>query len=148
MPAKGAIDPNAAITAQFRLEIPGAPDLVFTRVGEMETQLVMAEMPDKTMQPTGQANPGEFEADLPMHHADQRAFLEAWLILTRTGSPGHKLVGTMYYLRADGVTSVRSVLLDGLVLRGDKDPEMSAGEDGEMAVITYSFTYDDRIKLP
>lgn len=146
MPAQGKADANSAVTNSYRLEIVGLPDIFFTRVGELERKLIMVDMPDQTKQVSGQVSSGEFDADQLAHHEGERAALEALLTLSASGTLGHKTVGTMFYLRADG-TVVLSVMLDGLICMGRKLPEMNAQDDGEKVVITWSFTYDDLIFL-
>jgi hypothetical protein len=147
MAAKGSAQANAAFSNQYKLEIPGLPDTFFTRVGELERMVTVAEMPDKTQQTTGQINPGEFEADQLLHHAAERAALEALLNLTATGTLGHKIVGTMHYLGSDGASVKLSVLIDGLMVKGRKLPEVNSGEDGEAVNITWTLAYDDLIFL-
>lgn len=147
MAGKGTVEANAAVTNQFRLEIPGTPDILFVRVGELERLLVLAEMPDKTMQSTGQVQPGEFEADIMAHHTAARVALDAMFELARTGAPLNKVVGTMHYLGADGASVKLSKLLDGLICKGSKLPEMQSGDDGEGVKVTYMFSYDDVIPI-
>lgn len=142
MAAKGTAQANAAMTNQYVLEIAGAPDIFFVRVGELTSELVLAELADKTMQTTGQVNPGEFEADQYVHHDSEVLFLDALYILARTGAPLHKLGALLHLKRANGST-VRSILIDGLICKGKKSPELSAGDDGSAVMFTWTFSYDD-----
>lgn len=143
MGAKGQAQALAAMSNNYKLVIPLLPEIFFTRIGELDHQVVMAEMPDKTMQTTGQSNPGEFEAEQMMHHTAERAALEAMLKLTETGTLGYKTSGILYYLGADNSTVKLPVLIDGLVVKGRKTPEVASGDDGTALTITWSFSYDN-----
>ena len=147
MPAKGTAQARAAMTNQYLLEISGLIQIFFTRVGEIDSQLILTELPDKTMQTTGQVSPGEFEADQLMHHRAEVAALEAFHQLSRNGAPGGKSQAILHHLGADGISVKLSQLLPGLLIKGRKTPELNHGDDGESVKITWMFSYDDVIWL-
>ena len=143
MPGKGKVKSRAAMTNSFRFEVDGLPDIYFVRFGELERMIVLAEMPDKTMQSTGQVNPGETEADTLLHHTADRLALEALHRLAEGGLLGNKVDGTLYFLGADGFSVKAAALIQGAIFRGRKTPELNTKEDGEAVVQTWTVSYDD-----
>lgn len=144
MTAKGTAQPNAAMTNQFRLEIVGLPEIYFSRVGEIERMITLAELPDRTYQSTGQVAVGEFEADMMPHHDTEWLAVQAWHREVEAGLATAKRPGTLYALRANGQVA-RALQLDGVLLKGWKLPEFATGEDGSGVVATLTLTYDDVI---
>lgn len=148
MAAKGTIEAGAAVTNHFRFEIFGIVPIPVTRIGELTREIVMAEMPDQTMQTTGQVKPGDSDFDVPAHHDAAVAGLNALMALNANGVVLGKVPATLYILGADNTSVKRSVLLDGFAITGLKTPELNSGDDGEMVAFTYSFSYDNLVFLP
>ena len=143
---KGTIEPGSALTNKFQLKITGLPTIYFVRFGELETELKLAKMPDLTWQTTGQVDPIEVEADHMIHHSAERVALEAWHAAAVAGAAGHKLPGMLHLLGADG-NPVVSYLLDGVINKGRKIPELAVGNDGEGVVCTWKLAVDNVIPL-
>ena len=146
MPAEGTVEPGAAVTNKFKLEIQGVQDTYWTRMGELTSELVTAEMDDGTVQTTGRLKPGESDGDQYMHHASERLALEVLYRACQTGAPGHKRPATLTFLGADG-QPVMGMLILGFLLKGRKTPELASGSDGEGVKITWMFSHDRLVIL-
>lgn len=145
--AKGQVSADAALTNQYRLEIPGTPPIYFARVGEISRELVTTELADKTAQTTGQINVIETEADTYAHHVAERLALEALLTAATVGAPGHKIAtALLFLLGADGQPRV-TYSLAGLIVKGRKTPELNSGDDGAGVLLTWMLSIDDAIEV-
>lgn len=147
MPAKGTVSADAALSNQFKLEITGLPAIVFTRVGDISSELVTTTMADQTVQTTGQVKPAEFEVDHYVHHTAERVAMEAWFLACASGATGHKLPGFLYLLGADGSTIKATYMLDGVICKGRKLPEHDAMGDGEGVRLTWTCSVDSVLPL-
>lgn len=145
-PAKGTIEPGAALSNSFRLEVPILGTIYFTKVGALEQELKTATMADTTAQVTGKVDPVETEVEQYAHHDAEVAALEAWYAACKVGAPGHKQIGTLYLLGSDG-NPVRSFLLDGILCKGRTIPELDAAGDGEGVRFTWKLVVDNVIPL-
>jgi hypothetical protein len=144
--AKGTVEPGAALSNSFRLEIPILGTVYFTKVGALEQELKTAVLPDSTAQTTGKVDPVEFDAEQMAHHGTEILALEAWFAACKVGAPLHKQIGTLHMLGADG-EPVRSYLLDGLILKGRTIPELDASGDGEGVRFGWKLVVDNVVPL-
>lgn len=147
MASKGRVEAGSAMTNQYKLEVPGAPDIFFTRVGEIESELVLADMADRTRQTTGAVNASEVEVEQYIHHATERVFMESWFALCCVGAPLHKLTGLLFLFAADGTTVKASYLLDGMILKKRGTPELAAGDDGAGGKLKWTISIDMLIPI-
>ena len=147
MPARGTVEADAALSNQYRLEITGLPAIVFTRVGDISTELVTTTMADQTVQTTGQVKASEFEVDHYLHHQAERVAMEAWFLACSSGATGHKLPAFLYLLGADGLTIKATYMLDGVICKGRKLPELDGMGDGEGVRLTWTCSADAVIPL-
>ena len=76
------------------------------------------------------------------HHDSEIVALEAWYAACKVGAPGHKQIGTLHMLGADG-QPVRSFLLDGLICKGRSTPELDASADGDGLIFTWKMVVDN-----
>lgn len=143
---KGTVQAGSAVTNQFKLVLPGLPEIYFTRVGELSRELVIAEMADGTWQSTGRIKPGEVECEQYMHHLAERVAMEAWHQACATGAPGHKIAGEMFYMGADG-QPVAAYILVGVLNKGRKTPEVNVAQEGEGVQIVWMLAFDDVVQL-
>jgi len=143
MAAHASIQPDAAMTNQFKLEIEGLPAIVFTSTGELATELELATMPDGTRQSTGKTKPSDTEVKHMAHHAEERIAMEAWFAQCIAGSPTGKRPGFLHLLGADGRTVKASYALDGCLAYIRKLPELDSSTEGEGAMLTWSLSVDN-----
>lgn len=143
---QGKVQAGAAMTNQFTLSILGLPDIYVTRLGELTTEVMVAEMSDGTRQTTGKVKGQDVEMDTYLHHATERAALEGMLVATQTGAPGYKLPATLHMNGADG-QPVASWTLDGFFIKGRKSPELNVSDDGDGVKLTWMVSYDNLLPL-
>jgi len=144
--AKGTVEEGAALSNAFRLEIPVLGTVYFTKVGQLEQELKTTTLPDSTAQTTGKVDPVETDVEQMAHHDSEIVALEAWYAACKAGAPGHKQIGTLHLLGADG-EPVRSYLLDGVICKGRTIPELDASADGEGLAFTWKIVVDNVIPL-
>ena len=140
--AKGTVEEGAALSNSFRLEIPILGTIYFTKLGSLGQELKTTTLADSTAQTTGKVDPVETDAEQYGHHDSEIAALEAWYLACQTGAPGHKQIGTLHLLGADG-EPVRSYLLDGVICKGRTIPELDASADGEAVAFSWKMVIDN-----
>lgn len=147
MPSKGSIQPGAAMTNQFQVVIGAILPILATRVTGLDRSVKTANLPDQTWQSTGQV-PAlmSIEIDVPLHHAAEVLAMEGLELLTVTGAPLYKSAAFVYVLDASGAVK-KTYNLIGFGVTGHKVPELNAGNDGGMAVITFMCAADDSLSL-
>lgn len=145
---KGAILPGHVGVNRYELLVLGAPPLVFHEVSGMESETPWIELPDRTQASGGEEGVGEFTVMQPMHHAVERAYMEAWLRAGRDPVlPEYKKVATMIWTNIHGdVAAVWSLV--GLAVSKRATPDAEMANDGEMAAIEWTFKYDSMDPLP
>lgn len=143
---KGTVEDGAALSNSFRLEVPVLGTIYFTKVGQLEQELKTTTLPDSTAQVTGKTDPIETEVDQMAHHDGEIVALEAWYAACKAGAPGHKQIGTLHLLGADG-EPVRSFLLEGMICKGRTIPELDASAEGEGVQFTWKLSIDNVVPL-
>ena len=148
MPAKGTIGGDIIPVNKFKLLVAGLVPITFTKVGSLESELERVDLPDRTRATGGNSKALEFEVETPAHHKVEQAALEAWY---REGhdpvSPTYKKVGTLVLLSNSGaITRSFSILGMFPVKRGLPDLEMA--NEGDPAMVKWTFSADDVVPLP
>ncbi len=145
---KGAILPGHVGQNRYKLQIVGAPELVFTEVSGLESETTVVELPDRTQASGGEEMVGEITAQHPLHHGVERAYLEAWLVAGRDPvQPGYKRPATMTWINIHGeVAGVWSIV--GMFCSKRVLPDAEMGNDGEMTTIEWTFKHDSCVPLP
>ena len=143
MAIKNILDANHVQVNKFILLVVGLPPIRFTSVGAIESELDDIERPDRTRETGGRQKPGEFEVTQPAHHILERAAMEAWFEECQDPvSPTHKKTGTILARNQSDVV-VMSYQLEGLKIMTRALPEFELDNDGEMAEITWTLTFDE-----
>jgi hypothetical protein len=148
MAAKGTIKGDHIPVNKYQLLVAGLVPVTFTKISGIESELETVDLPDRTKATGGNVKTIEFTAEVPMHHVIEQTALEAWF---REGqdpvSPGYKKVGTLVAMSNTGrITRSYSILGVFASKRGLPDFEME--NEGEMAVVTWTFSADDILPLP
>ena len=147
MAIKGTIQQDHLQVNKFTLQVSGLPPILFTTISGIEEELDTVELPDRTPQTGGRAKPVEFDATTPMHHKLEKAALDLWLReCTDPVSPLHKKLGTLIIESQSTLTKVSFALL-GLFVFKRATPDLDLENDGEMAMITWSFKAADLTRL-
>lgn len=140
---KGAIQPNHIPLNNFKLLVVGLPGLTPTKISGIEEELETVDLPDRTKASGGNTKPGEFTMMLPMHHSVEQAAMEVWFSESQDPvTPTYKKPGTLIHNALDG-TPLRSFTLVGLFPRKRKLPDLEMKNEGEMAEVEWTFSFDD-----
>ncbi|KKN36512.1 hypothetical protein LCGC14_0772980 [marine sediment metagenome] len=147
MAIKGTIQQDHIQVNKFQLLVASLPPILFTTISGIEEELDTVELPDRTPQTGGRAKPVEFDATQPMHHSLERAAMDAWLReCTDPVSPFHKKIGTLIMESQTTIVKASFALL-GLFVFKRATPDLDLENDGEMAMITWSFKAADLTRL-
>ncbi|MHA1572425.1 MAG: hypothetical protein ACTSX8_00370 [Alphaproteobacteria bacterium] len=139
---KGTIQPGHVGKNRYELTVVGAPTLVFHEVAGLTSETPTVELPDRTQASGGEEAPGELTVMQPMHHATERAYMEAWLLAGRDPvAPGYKRDATMVWKNIHGVVTATWSLV-GLFVSQRVTPDGEMANDGEMADIEWTLKYD------
>jgi len=140
---KGEVLPGAVMTNKFKLEFIGAfavPLLYIISTGEMVTEVIMAEMSDRTKRSTGETKPFSFDIEVPLHDPGQLA-LHTWLLACKAALPGYVQGGLMTFMSAAGLPA-RVVSLIGCICEKETLPAMNKAEDGKQGNAKYTISVD------
>lgn len=142
MVQKGIVQPNHIPVNNFELIVVGLPPILFTTVSGFDEETQSVEMPDRTMVTGGNSTAVEFEGTTFEHHSNELPFLELW----RTEgvdpvSPTYKKVGTLIKRKIDGTVGTTRTLF-GLWVKNRSNPDLDLANEGEPAMITWTFSAD------
>lgn len=146
----GRIQEGHAPSNKFKIEIiprTGAdplpiPPLTVTEMGELGEKIILAKMPDRSKQPTGESEVDDVTMSGPLHHNGEFEGMNAWRLACKLGAPSSKQDAIVYYLGADG-QPVRATHLKGVLLSEFKTSELKAADDGSMGKWTATLSIDD-----
>ena len=81
MGLKGELNEDHIPLNKYSLLIVGAipPEITFTAVSGLESEVVGTDLPDRTTASGGQKNPSEFTVKVPTHHTLDIIFMDGWL---------------------------------------------------------------------
>ena len=143
MGLKGIIQPNHVPLNKFQLFVVGIPQIVFVQVSGIEEQLDVVDMPDRTKASGGNTKPVEFTGMTMMHHVVERVALESWFKEGQDPvTPTYKKIGTLIH---KGIRDniLATFTLPGLFITGRKLPDLDLANEGEPAMIEWTFSADD-----
>lgn len=143
----GDINPDHIPTNKYQLLILGLPPLTCTEISGLETELVTAEMPDRSVVSGGQQSASEFTIMIPEHHIVEQAAMEAWLIeSTDPVLPTYKKVGTLLAMSISGGTVVSKSLV-GVFPKKRALPDREMVNEGEMAAVEWTLSVDQVLPI-
>ena len=142
MGAKYVLSPNPILTTNYRLQVVGLPEIPFVTIGGLEAEIPKVELPDKTQVSSGRTNPGETEVAVPAHEAVAVAAMNAWHEQGQDPiNPSYKKTGNMVIDSGNFMSTYTKTMI-GIWVSKEGTPDVAMGEDGEMAVLTYTICYD------
>ena len=143
MGVKGKLKPDHIPQNKYELLVVGIPiPLTFVTVGAIEEELDMVDLPDRTRASGGETKPVEFSGTLPMHHLAEQAAMELWYTEGKAPvSATYKKVGSLVLQSISGAL-IRSYSLDGLCVTKRGLPEFGMENEGEAAMVEWSFSAD------
>jgi hypothetical protein len=144
VPLQGLIEEGHIPTNKYELIFLGMPPITPTKVSGLEETLEVSEMPDRTIQSSGQTEAVEWTMDLPMHHRLQQAAMEVWYAQCKDPvQPGYKKAGSMISRAAMAGRLPVTWSLIGTFPKGRKTPDLDMGEKGETTYVTWTMTSDE-----
>lgn len=147
MVMKGSIEPDHVPINNYELIIVGLPRIFFSTISGIEEELQVINLPDRTQASGGNTLPGEFTATQLIHHETELAALEIWFKegqdpVTLT----YKKIATLIHKSISGTNKARYSLV-GLFISKRKLPDLEKANDGEAAMIEWTFKFDDILPL-
>lgn len=140
---KGTIQPDHISVNKYELLALGMPPIQFTEVSGIEEELETVDLPDRTTASGGNTKPVEFTAKHMMHHLVEQAAMEVWFKESQDPvSPLYKKAGTLIHKSISGKV-IRSYTLLGLYPTKRKLPDLEMANEGEPAVVEWTFKADD-----
>ena len=147
MSLRGTIRSNHMPVNNFRLVVVGLPPLTPVSIGELESELETVMLPDRTVVSGGNTKPGETDIAIPAHHDIEIFAMELWLRGSKDPvNPAYKLPATVLLNRLAGGIP-RTFSLPGLFPKKRVTPALEMDNEGDMAVIVYTLSYDDVVLL-
>ena len=147
MTIKGVFLPDHIQVNKFQLSVPGLPPLTPISIGELESELDKVELPDRTTASGGREKAGEFELVIPAHHTLEIAAMELWVVEGLDPiSPLYKKIATLFGF-SQSTLGQKSWMIGGAWASKRALPAWELDNDGEMANITYTISYDEVIPL-
>lgn len=144
---KGALQEDRMPTNKYQLKILTQPDFTPTAISGIEEELETVDLPDRTRASGGNTGPIEFTADFPMHHQVEIAALDLWFQEGQDPvSPTYKKGGTLVVQSISGAKT-KSYTLVGLFVTKRALPDFEMGNEGDLAVVTYTFSADDMLPV-
>ncbi|RLE17973.1 MAG: hypothetical protein DRJ65_22035 [Acidobacteria bacterium] len=144
---KGAIKPDHMPVNKYDFIILGMPSFTPITVSGIENELQTVDLPDRTKASGGNRNPSEVTVTFPMHHLAEQAALELWFAESQDPvSPTYKKVGTLIHKSNSGQT-FRSYTMDGIFPSKQSLPELNMDNEGEQAVVEWTFQIDDLLPI-
>lgn len=140
---KGEINPDHMPVNKFSFRVLGFIDLTVVELSGIEDELETVELPDRTMGTGGNRKAGEFELTIPMHHDLEFAAMEVWFLEGQDPvSPTYKKSATISHKSASG-RAVRNFTVGGCFVKKRALPDLDKSNEGEMATVTYTMSYDN-----
>jgi hypothetical protein len=147
MPLKATLKPDHIPVNKYEFAVVGLVPLTFTGISGIEEELDTTELPDRTRASGGNTKPGEFTARAPLHHTAEHTALEVWYNEGKdpVSSTYKKPVTLTMKSLTDGIT--RSYTLMGVFITGRGLPELEMSNEGEIAVVEWTFSYDSILPI-
>ena len=144
---KGDIQPDHIPVNKFQLIVVGLPPIHFTQLSGIEEELDVTDLPDRTKATGGNTQPVEFTAMTPLHHTVERAALEAWFQEGQDPvSPTYQKAASLIHSSIGG-GSLATFSLIGLFISKRKLPDLDTANEGEMAVVEWTFNANDLLPV-
>jgi hypothetical protein len=145
---KGKVQADHMPVNKYSLFIVGMPPIMFTKVSGIEEELQTVDLPDRTSASGGHTAPVEFTAESMMHHSVERYALELWYKEGQDPvSPLYKKVGTLIHHSLTG-DKLATYTLIGCFVKKRKLPDLEMANEGEPAVIEWTFKADQVTPVP
>jgi hypothetical protein len=139
---KGYIKENHIPLNKFELLVLGLPKLTLVSTDDIDEELEVVDMPDRTSRSGGQTKSVSFTGKIPMHHDVEVAALELWYKQGQDPvQAGYLKAGSMVWYRNDGTP--RTFELLNIFVCGRTIPGGDMSNAGEAAMLTFKFRADE-----
>lgn len=143
MVLKGAVQPGHIPVNNYELIVVGLPKILFTQISGIEEETQKVNLPDRTVASGGNKLPVEFTGMSFEHHRVEVAALEFWRIEgVDPVSVTYKKLANLIKKNIHG-TIVSTKTLIGLWVTKRKDADLDLANEGEPAMVEWSFSADD-----
>jgi len=144
---RGEVLPDHMPISNFTLLVVGLPPMYFSKIAGLEQELQTVDLPDRTTASGGNTTPVEFTAETMMHHTNDQLALELWFKEGQDPvSPLYKKAATLIHKSLSG-GNFRSFTLVALYVSKRKTPDLDKINEGEPAVIEWTFKADDMLPI-
>lgn len=140
-PIIGEIRPDHMPKNKWLLQFAGVIPITAVTATIPETELETTQLPDRKKATGGKLVTGDIVITVPMHHLEEQAALEAWLLEAEFGVPTYKKVGTLVYQSASGIT-LRTYTCVGCFVKKRKPDDLDKNDQGDMATATWTLSVD------
>lgn len=146
MAIKNTLQENHIQMNKFMAQIaPGVGQILFTNIGEIEEELDMVDLPDRTSRSGGRKKQIEFEVTQPAHHETEVAAMEAWFADCQDPvAPDHLKVMTIVKFDQQDAPR-RTLTLNNCTCFKKAESEMDLDNDGEMSTIVWTIKADENL---
>jgi len=148
MTMKGSVQTNHIPVNNFELIVVGLPPILFTEISGLEDETQAVDLPDRTKASGGNdTGAKEFTGMMFEHHTVERAALELWFKQGRDPvDPLYKKIGTLIKRNIAGeVASTQT--MTGLWITKKKNPDLDMANEGEPAMIEWTFSADSALPV-
>jgi hypothetical protein len=144
---KGEILPDHIAVNKYTFQIVGLIPVTALEVSGIEDELETTELPDRTVASGGFRKATEFSAKVPLHHTLEQAALEKWFRDSQDPiAPDYKKAVTLTHESLSGKTA-RTFSLAGVFPKKRALPDLEAKNEGEIALVEWTFSADDVLPL-
>ena len=140
---KGTVQSNHIPVNNYELQVQGLPAILFTTISGLEQETEAVDLPDRTKASGGNVKQFEIAATSFEHHIAETAALEAWRQEGKDPvSPNYKKTATLIKRGIEGTVDSTRVLT-GIWIMKRKDADLDLANEGEPAMIEWTFSVDD-----
>jgi hypothetical protein len=140
---KGVIAPDELAVNKGKLLVAGFIPILFVEIKGLKAEMETADLPDATRVSGGRTKPGDFTAKLPAHHFAEVRLLEEWQKMGQDPvDPDYKKSGTLIFL-AKSDRKFKAWNIKGMFVSGETLPDAELANQGDAAMVEFTFAYDD-----
>jgi len=142
-PLQGSVQPDHVPVNNFELVVQGlTTPIFFVEVSGIEYEVQAVDLPDRTKASGGNAVPQEWTAKTMLHHAVERAALEAWLLEGQDPvQASYKKTATLIHKTLSGAQNGK-YLLSGVWIMKKKLPDLNRADEGNAGMIEWTISSD------
>jgi hypothetical protein len=143
MALRGKVNANHVPVNNFELAVSGETQTFwFTEISGIEFEIQAVDLPDRTKASGGNPLPQEFTAKMLMHHDAERKVLNEWLeAAIEPVTATYKKTATLTHKTIAGANNAKYTIT-GLWIMKRKLPDLDRANEGEAAVIEWTFSAD------